>query len=84
MSPSLRSCRVGSRPATGGCSVSTTRIRSPSPAGPMPPPSRRMPNAGSSVVLASAISQLVVGSHPGKPMPAAFLTALRPPSHPTR
>ena len=50
----------------------------------MPRASRRMPNSGSSAISTSAIRLLVVGSHPGNSMPAAFRTTLRPPSHPTR
>ena len=65
--------------------MSTTRglPRSRSP-GPMPPPPRRRPICGSSLVSTSAISQLTDGSHPGKSMPAARRTRLRPPSQPTR
>ncbi len=50
----------------------------------MPRASRRMPSSGSSVISTSAIKALVVGSHPGKSMPAALRIRLRPPSHPTR
>ena len=73
------------------CSVSTT------PDGPRPPSGsdagrwhgcrgRRggCPIPAPRPVSTSAISQLVVGSHPGKSMPAALRITLRPPSHPTR
>ena len=50
----------------------------------VPRASWRMPNSGSSAISTSAISQLVVGSHPGNSMPAALRTRLRPPSQPTR
>ena len=50
----------------------------------VPVASSRKPHAGSSVIWASAISQLFVGSHPANSMPAALRTTLRPPSQPTR
>ena len=62
----------------------TARRPSSRSTGPMPPPSRRMPISGSSSISTSAIIQLVEGSHPGKSMPAALRTRLRPPSQPTR
>ena len=46
--------------------------------------SRRKPSSGSSSISTSAIIQLVEGSNPGKSMPAALRTRLRPPSQPTR
>ena len=49
-----------------------------------PAASRWMPHSGSSAISASAIRELVVGSHPGNSMPAALRIRLRPPSHPTR
>ena len=50
----------------------------------IPSASRRRPHSGSSAISTSAIRWLVVGSHPGNSMPAAFRIRLRPPSHPTR
>ena len=50
----------------------------------MPEGVRRMPSSGSSAISTSAIMLLVVASQPGKSMPAALRTRLRPPSHPTR
>src|SRR5262252_3516190 len=50
----------------------------------MPMASRRMPHSGSAAISASAIRLLVVGSEPGKSMPAALRIRLRPPSQPTR
>src|SRR4051812_45777937 len=52
--------------------------------GPIPPPSGRTPTSGSSSISTSAIIQLVEGSDPGKSIPAALRTTLRPPSQPTR
>jgi hypothetical protein len=43
-----------------------------------------MPTSGSSVIATSAISELVDASQPGKSIPAALRTTLRPPSQPTR
>ena len=50
----------------------------------MPSASWWKPHSGSSAISTSAISQLVVGSHPGNSMPAALRIRLRPPSQPTR
>src|SRR5437879_6466985 len=50
----------------------------------IPSAPRRKPYSCSSASSTSAISQLVVGSHPGHSMPAALPIRLRPPSHPTR
>jgi hypothetical protein len=76
MSASLRSRKVGSLAGPSCCSGTTTRT--------FPPSSSLIPHWGSSVISTSAISQLVVASQPGNPMPAALRTTLRPPSHPTR
>src|SRR5215211_6237468 len=46
----------------------------------MPVSSRRIPSSGSSRISASAIKQLVVGSHPGNAIPAALRIRLRPPT----
>ena len=44
----------------------------------------RIPHSGSSAVSTSAINELVVGSHPGNPMPAAFrMTCVPHRSRPT-
>ena len=87
MSASLSSRRVGSLPGPICCSVTTTRTVLPSS------PSCEAVDArcvvanalgGSSLTSTSAIRLLLVGSHPGKSMPAALRMTLRPPSHPTR
>ncbi len=87
ISASFSSSMVGSGPEPICCSVRTTRTVLPSSIrcrAWMPVASWRMPGGGSSVSSTSAIRLLLVASQPGKSIPAAFRTTLRPPSQPTR